>query len=218
MLTVKRKKEIEQVANDVISNNNITSCPAKSLYQIMQKEHILFFKNSFDDKNFDGLITINNDGQYCIYINTYIDYPPRHNFTIAHELGHYFLKHKLVDGSLVCNRDDISENNNYDNNIVEQEANYFAAVLLMPEIMFKNSYKKIMKQLDREKYGIMYVDNQSCNYRDWKRMFNFFYTDFKISILALRYRLESFNLIKFDWDTDNWTKSIEDYINISYLK
>lgn len=68
-----------------------------------------------------------------IYINK-SDSPQRQHFTIAHELGHFILKH---------------ESNKYgvlprfatpiDKNPIEQEANCFAANLLVPEEMLKQT-------------------------------------------------------------------------------
>lgn len=218
MLTAKRKQEIETLANNILDKYEIHECPAKQLHDIMERENIKFFQNSFDDDNFDGLITKNNDGQFCIYINTLINYAPRHNFTIAHELGHYFLKHELKEGRLICDRNNVSEDNSIENELVEQEANYFAACLLMPREMFLNSYFKIMKNLNRSNYDRMYVDNQPCNYSDWKKMFYYFYYDFRISIMALKYRLLSFNLVEFNWDTETWNNTVREYINNSYSK
>ncbi len=59
------------------------------------------------------------------------DSPARQLFTIAHELGHFFLHGRLreefVDGDFVMNRD---ENEKYD--VEELEANEFAGNLVMP--------------------------------------------------------------------------------------
>lgn len=75
-----------------------------------------------------------------------------------------------------------------------------------------------MEKLDRKNHPKMYVDNQACNYKDWKNMFCYFYYDFRISILALKYRLESFKLIEFNWDSNTWLKTVKDYVNVSYAK
>lgn len=147
MLTAIRKTEIENTVNQILQKYNVTACPAKELKRIMEGEDILFFEDVFDDDNFDGLLIKNNNDQFCIYVNTQINFKPRHNFTIAHELGHYFLKHELKDGSLICNRYGISENNSEDNDNLEQEANYFAANLLMPINLFYKSYVKIMEKI-----------------------------------------------------------------------
>jgi Zn-dependent peptidase ImmA (M78 family) len=62
--------------------------------------------------------------------------PERKRFTMAHELGHYFLHSKQGQIPLKAFRLGTS--------LAEQEANFFAANLLMPEDEFKrrwNSYK-----------------------------------------------------------------------------
>ncbi len=70
------------------------------------------------------------EGKWRIYVNRE-DSPARQVFTIAHELGHYFLhgtlREDFVDGDFVMNRD---ENEKYDEE--ELEANEFAGNLVMP--------------------------------------------------------------------------------------
>ena len=60
-----------------------------------------------------------------IYVNQF-DHPTRQCFTVAHELGHYFL-HRNVNSDILYR-----EKSNSDSDI-EKEANEFAAELLMPE-------------------------------------------------------------------------------------
>lgn len=59
----------------------------------------------------------------------------RDNFTIAHELGHYFL-HRVDETS------DVLRFTRRGSNRREWEANWFAAELLMPEIEFTKEAKK----------------------------------------------------------------------------
>ncbi|OGY55393.1 MAG: hypothetical protein A2951_00970 [Candidatus Buchananbacteria bacterium RIFCSPLOWO2_01_FULL_56_15] len=61
----------------------------------------------------------------------------RRRFTIGHELGHLLMGH-------VCNNDPSDHR--------EQEANEFAAELLMPLALLKNDYRKIkvLKELARQ--------------------------------------------------------------------
>lgn len=60
--------------------------------------------------------------------------PQRKNFTIAHELGHYLLGHVEDKDYGVLYRQPIAEQTNKP---MEQEANCFAANLLVPEEMLK---------------------------------------------------------------------------------
>ena len=68
----------------------------------------------------------------------------RQYFTIAHELGHYFLhKEKIKEGNVIFDSDPISlyRSNNGLNNSEETEANFFAASLLMPEERVRSVWK-----------------------------------------------------------------------------
>lgn len=85
----------------------------------------------------DGKIEKNN-GKYQISISSQKDeISDRDRFTIAHELGHLFLRH--LDENGVLHREG--------KNQIEYQANQFAAELLMPEDMFK-------EELLRNKDGI----------------------------------------------------------------
>jgi Zn-dependent peptidase ImmA (M78 family) len=79
------------------------------------------------------------ENQVSICVNKF-DSLNRKRFTIAHELGHYFLhKDKLTDGIIdgvnTLNRDGTVDK-------IENEANDFAANLLMPEQVFKALWKR----------------------------------------------------------------------------
>lgn len=68
-------------------------------------------------------------------------------FIIAHELGHYILhfKEKNLKG-LYAHRDHKRGHND-----LENEADFFAANLLMPKESFKNKYKEIKKVYKKDK-------------------------------------------------------------------
>ena len=66
----------------------------------------------------------------------------RQRFTLAHELGHYFLHSQQGSKPLKAFRLGTS--------MAEQEANYFAAELLMPEEMFRADFKTLSKDLNQE--------------------------------------------------------------------
>lgn len=83
----------------------------------------------FDDA-FEGTLCV-SDGVSAIIYNEAIEEQGRKNFTVAHELGHYSL-HKDKE-TLQCSMEDLNDYGNgpHTKNI-EQEANRFAASLLMP--------------------------------------------------------------------------------------
>lgn len=72
-----------------------------------------------------GSISVNSQKDFTIYLSKATSHK-RDVFTIAHELGHYFLHSQLGKIKINARRsDDIDE--------AEKEANSFAAAFLMPE-------------------------------------------------------------------------------------
>ncbi len=75
----------------------------------------------------------------------------RKYFTIAHELGHYFLhKEDLKEKSLVVDGDaTLYRLDNGLSNIQESQANYFAASLLMPEDRVRKAWKAFNEDVEK---------------------------------------------------------------------
>jgi hypothetical protein len=71
-------------------------------------------------------------------------WPSRKRFTICHELGHWVL-HRRGQQSLFCRHGSIQENEHADTRpplpITEEEANAFAAALLMPAELIRRHYE-----------------------------------------------------------------------------
>ena len=59
----------------------------------------------------------------------------RQRFTIAHELGHFFLHNEYLDKGLMDGIGFLPRDGSI--NKIENEANNFAATLLMPELLFR---------------------------------------------------------------------------------
>ncbi|PZR54190.1 XRE family transcriptional regulator [Xylanimonas oleitrophica] len=76
------------------------------------------------------------EGQFVIYLPR-VTSSRRDRFTIAHELGHYFLHYlhaKRADGAIFGRGE---------RNDVETQANVFAASLLMPAEPFRKTYARL---------------------------------------------------------------------------
>ncbi|WP_157212110.1 ImmA/IrrE family metallo-endopeptidase [Desulfomonile tiedjei] len=88
--------------------------------------------NPFEEaENGSGSLVVNSDRTFTIFLSPYTSIL-RDNFTIAHELGHYFLHYKDEgEETVVFNR--------YGSDVFEWEANRFAAALLMPKEEFKQA-------------------------------------------------------------------------------
>jgi Zn-dependent peptidase ImmA (M78 family) len=88
-----------------------------------------------------GSLVIRDKRDFTIFLSPYTS-QLRDNFTICHELGHYFLHYdrtlKLAE-PLVFNR--------YGYDKMETQSNLFAAALLMPEGEFKKVFKDKQKDI-----------------------------------------------------------------------
>jgi Zn-dependent peptidase ImmA (M78 family) len=84
-----------------------------------------------------GSLAIYGKGRFDIFLSPYTS-PLRDNFTIAHELGHYFLhfdhKTSSLNGLVIFNR--------YGSGRDEWQANRFAAAFLMPKEKFVKIFDK----------------------------------------------------------------------------
>ncbi|MGE9313219.1 ImmA/IrrE family metallo-endopeptidase [Niabella sp. CJ426] len=106
---------------------------------IAEREGLKLFYDSYEKGTFDGM-TVYDDGCFYVHLNTdngnRID-SERGRFTLAHELGHYFIDaHRvgLKQGLLEPHPSKIGIKQF---NTIEREADYFASCLLMPESRFK---------------------------------------------------------------------------------
>jgi hypothetical protein len=70
-------------------------------------------------------------------------WPPRRRFTIGHELGHWVL-HQQGETTIFCRHGQIEENDEDRPPLdpIEEEANQFAAALLMPAELVRREYER----------------------------------------------------------------------------
>ena len=125
-LTKDRIDSIEAKTNDLLINaygSNI-SLPV-SLAKIVSYLGLTISTGHFEDDNIDGYYV---KSEKTIYISSSAPLS-RKLFTIAHEIGHFLLHNKERE---VFYRTD-SLNIDIQDQTEEQEANWFAASLLMPE-------------------------------------------------------------------------------------
>ena len=106
--------------------------------KILMEEELELFYDSYGD-TFDGM-TVFDNGQFFIHVNTFRGNRINSNrarFTIAHELGHYFIDNHRLGLKKGILSPHFSVNNENTNNRIEREADYFASCFLMPEERFK---------------------------------------------------------------------------------
>jgi Zn-dependent peptidase ImmA (M78 family) len=162
-----RRKLIRKIVEDVLKKTGITQPPV-SVETIAKQINLRVRFEPFDG-NLSGCI-VRQGGEVTIGINSF-HHKNRQRFTLAHEIGHFFL-HKgeeiIVDRSFRVNLRD-SEAAKAESP-EEIEANYFAAELLMPT-------KFLLKDLDgkaidiesdediRELSSRYHVSSQALSYR-----------------------------------------------------
>lgn len=166
----------KKIAQDLIKIHKLKT--PVDVYLLMEQEGIVIRRESLED-SVSGMLVIKDD-QSVIVVNIN-HHPNRQRFTIAHELGHYFL-HKnsanvFFDESLLFFRDDKSAQGT---KFQEIEANTFAAELLMPEQVMREiiSQKPLDALDDVEKSALGQLA-----------------TEFQVSCQALTIRLVRLGLI-----------------------
>ena len=99
-----------------------------------------------------GMLLRHGD-MFGIYYSTHIPSEGFQRFSVAHELGHYFLEghidHILPAGGIHKSRAGFVSSDPY-----EMEADHFAAGLLMPSVLFR-------KEINRRKPGLATIDHLS---------------------------------------------------------
>ena len=143
---LKREQRVSQAseaAADVVDHLGLAEPPIDP-FAIAESERPLFrlVPRHFAD-DFDGRLVYQNDYFYC-YLNTKYDElcagrAPRTLFSLAHELGHYFNEsHHTFLRQGGQPHPSVTEGGSAASKvIVEQQANQFAADLLMPPKLFR---------------------------------------------------------------------------------
>jgi len=138
-----RNKKINELANYIAEN--YIEANQLNLDLILSYESIHLYYDNYGN-SFDGLLTFDSES-FHIHINAEMGNfkgSKRSRFSIAHELGHYFIpehNQSIIDGTFPLHTSKFEANQN---NAIEQEADYFAACLLMPSVIFKKAcYKKV---------------------------------------------------------------------------
>lgn len=191
-------KEVEQVVAAILEQYVRSGNSHKQLSNIIQAEGIKFKEVPSTNADFLGALTCGNSGQRYIMVNQAIDNTGRRNFTIAHELGHYFLKHQLKSNSFYCCEDEISEESQAAD-CIEHEANHFASCFLMPEQKIKSAFLSMLANSRKVKIkDFLYVRND-YTFSIWCGIRESLMKRYGVSEAALRYKLKELKLAKFEF-------------------
>lgn len=151
-----RLKEIDDAAKKCIRTLNPDAkvpFPFDSITEHINELEVII--STTPDDNVSGFITYDpKTKKFKIFANS-DNHPHRVNFTLAHELGHYYLHRNALlekDGGFIDSERELDSthilyrvNNHtksYDS-IREREANRFAARILMPEPLVREAWEKL---------------------------------------------------------------------------
>lgn len=141
------RNRVRALAHNVLQRHRLSSAPV-DLHALTQQEGILLTKADLG-QDVAGLLTWTRSGQPMVCLNSQHDDPrdpqrlsKRQRFTLAHELGHYFLGHRGAvfydeQTTVIFRREGVS-------NPQEAAANAFAAELLMPEPLLRAEVEDLL--------------------------------------------------------------------------
>jgi predicted transcriptional regulator len=125
------RKAVEDIAAKIASRLNFG--PGDDLNPIVEKLGGRIKVRSWREGREDGAIHVEGPGNFTIFLSPYTG-PFRDRFTIAHELGHYFLHSLFGEKKIKINREGSDP--------TEWEANWFAGGFLMPEESFRTEWEQ----------------------------------------------------------------------------
>ena len=153
-----RKYKLKNLAEFIASEYEEKITP---LEKITAEEDLEVFYDRYEVNSFDGM-TFYDHGKFFIHLN--LDnhnspYSERGRFTLAHELGHYFIDSHRIGLKRGILKPHPSQTNQKQFYSIEREADYFASCLLMPEFRFckdVGNMKFSFEMIDylRREYGV----------------------------------------------------------------
>jgi Zn-dependent peptidase ImmA (M78 family) len=127
----------------------------------------------------------------------------RERFTLAHELGHLLLEHGEYLRAESFDTQDLEQSGNDDLESdmirrLEWQANRFASSLLLPREQFIQSalIKAESMGLRNKGFGLIYLDNQAVNQRNYIVITSALMDQFDVSRKAVEIRLKDLELLR----------------------
>jgi Zn-dependent peptidase ImmA (M78 family) len=176
-------------AKQVLFDYKILGSPVAAIPKVLQGENIELVDVSVDD---------DSCGMYCIeenrrkiYVNRNMS-EGRRNFTIAHELGHHFLSHRLNEYCRIYrNLNTVTHKKDPQ----EIEANYFAACFLMPYELIMPLFNEVVSAQGLHKDSALNLsDNKQLSVS--KEVIRQVASRMKVSQEAAFYRLKGLQLLR----------------------
>jgi Zn-dependent peptidase ImmA (M78 family) len=135
----------QSAAENIISDYKITD-PVVPIYDVAESKGLSVRTIDMPDE-LKGVSGFLDPDEKVIYVSA-DDIPTRQLFTVAHELGHYVLEHDPETYGVLLRFPELNGGEP-----VEQEANCFAANLLVPRHMLKEVMRK--HSLSKDDIGLL---------------------------------------------------------------
>lgn len=133
------QQHAEQIAETVIKDHHLLTLPVDP-FELANRKGFLVNAMQLEEPGISGVFMMRGDN-FGIGYSTRIQNQGFINFTVAHELGHYFLpghvEYLFRNGGSVH----YSKGEFISSDPREKEADYFAAALLMPKLLFMPAMK-----------------------------------------------------------------------------
>lgn len=155
--------ELEELSTNILMNNDMLKIPVDVL-KLAKLNDIKVYEADLE-KNISGAIRYDKETKKFEILINKNDSPVRQRFTIAHELGHFFLHKEILENEKI--HIDIMYRMPDEK---EKEVDYFAGALLMNKILLEKMYDEDTSILDLAQL-------------------------FKVSVSAMTVRLDILNLL-----------------------
>lgn len=131
----KINENLESLTSNILLNNDLYKIPVNIL-KIAKSNDIAVYKADLEKKILGAIRYDKQNKKYTILLNEKQSYEQQ-RFTLAHELGHFFLHKKILE----------SEELHVDimykiEDEQEAEVDYFAGALLMNKLLLEKMYEK----------------------------------------------------------------------------
>ena len=131
-------KTLEQKANEILVKNDMLKIPV-NLLKIADNHQIEVYYRDLPNST-SGAIRFNHTKNRFQILIQKSDSERRQRFTLAHELGHFFLHNEMLKGDGAIHVDYLYRSNNMDED-KEREVDYFAGALLMDKNLLETLYE-----------------------------------------------------------------------------